>query len=300
MLKSLSNFCIKATRVLFPDIEPLRNDIDHLKFQTGSNILVQKEIFLRYQLLKNSFQPKLSFSDIGFSVFSQTDEDGILLYIFSLIGTTSKRCVELAYGSPYMSNTTNLICNWKWDGLLLEGDQKLIDLSLKFFSSYCKVKSDLPLLVHCWATKENINSLLKKNRFSGVVDLLSIDLNGNDYWLWQGITEISPRVVVIEYRSEWLANYALTIPYDSNFNRDNFDGHYYGASLGAFVKLGRKKGYRLIGCNRNEFNAFFMKNGVGEKYFKELSVNDCLKKSSAMTDLKIRLKQMKKYRWIKV
>lgn len=300
MLKAITNFCIKASRVLVPDLESLKYDTNKLRFEVVSNVITQKELFLRYQRSKNSYKSKLSFSDIGFHVFSQTDEDGILLYIFSLIGTNSKRCVEVAFGTPEMSNTTNLICNWGWHGLLLEGDQRLINLSQEFFRAHCNVKSDLPSLVCCWVTKENINSILKKHDFTGEIDLLSIDLNGNDYWIWQAIEYITPRVVVVEYRSDWSAKEAVTIPYNPKFNRDNFDAHYCGASLAAFVKLGHKKGYRLIGCNNNKFNAFFMKKGVGEKYFKEVSINDCLYKDSSSPDLKILLRRIKKYPWVKV
>lgn len=300
MLKSVTNFFVRASRVLVPDLEPLRYDTDQLRFASASNVITQKEMFLRYQQLKNSADVKLSFSDVGFRVFSQTDEDGILLYIFSVIGTTNKRCVEMAFGMPSMSNTTNLICNWGWYGLLLEGDQKLIDLSLKFFRNHCALKSDLPMLVRSWITRENINYMLGKHNFTGVVDLLSIDLNGNDYWIWQAIEKITPRVVVVEYRSEWSAKDAVTIPYNSKFNRDDFDAHYYGASLAAFIKLGRIKGYRLIGCNRGKFNAFFLKKGVGDKYFKEVSSADCLYKSSRSPDLKVLQQKIKKYPWVKV
>lgn len=300
MLKKITSFFIKASRVLIPDLEPLRYDINQIRFEVASNVITQKELFLRYQQLKNSDQVKLSFSDVGFRVFSQTDEDGILLYIFSLIGTVNKCCVEIAFGTPSMSNTTNLICNWGWKGLLLEGDQKLIDLSMEFFQAHCGVKSDLPLMIHSWITMENINSTLNKNGFIGVVDLLSIDLNGNDYWIWQAIDKITPRVVVVEYRGDWSAKDAVTIPYDPKFNRDNIDTHYCGASLVAFVKLARKKGYRLIGANRGRFNAFFMKKGTGEKYFKEVSIKGCLPDISPVPDFQIHLDRIKRYPWVKV
>lgn len=300
MVKFFTDFCLKVSRVFVPDIEPIKNDIDDLKFHIASNVLAQKELFLRYQQVKNSPKYKFPFSDVGFRVFSQTDEDGILLYIFALIGSKSKQCVEMAFGTPIMSNTTNLICNWGWQGLLLEGDQKLIELSEDFFRTHCNVKSDLPLLVRCWVTKENINYILKKHGFSGEIDLLSIDLNGNDYWIWEAIKEIAPRVVVVEYRGEWLAEKAVTIPYNPHFNRENGNENYYGASLPAFVKLGRKKGYRLIGCNLSKFNAFFMKKRVGEKYFKEVAIEDCLQMHPVLPDLENRLKKMKKYPWVKV
>ncbi|MCJ7636553.1 MAG: hypothetical protein MUO21_03605, partial [Nitrososphaeraceae archaeon] len=71
--------------------------------------------------MKKRKLPLPNFQDTGFRVYSQNDEDGLLLYIFSLIGFTNKICLDIAFASPYGANTTNLICNWGFTGLLIEG-----------------------------------------------------------------------------------------------------------------------------------------------------------------------------------
>ena len=77
-----------------------------------SGNVAQTQLFLYYQLLRNRKLPLPKFEDTGFSVYSQNDEDGLLLYIFSLIGSTNKICVDVGSGSPSGGNTANLILNW--------------------------------------------------------------------------------------------------------------------------------------------------------------------------------------------
>lgn len=88
-------------------------DIDKIR----SNVS-QTQLYLHYQLLRNMKLPLPKFEDTGFSVYSQNDEDGLLLYIFSLIGSTNKMCVDVGAGSPYGGNTANLILNWGWGGAI--------------------------------------------------------------------------------------------------------------------------------------------------------------------------------------
>lgn len=92
---------------------------------------------------------------------------------------------------------------------------------------------------------------------------MSIDIDGVDYWIWDAITVIKPRVVVLEYQDIIGPDKALTMPYSDDFDASNYPmtlgmPDFCGASLPAFVKLARKKGYRLVGCNRLYYNAFFI------------------------------------------
>lgn len=109
-------------------------------------------------------------------------------------------------------------------------------------------------------TAENINSLFKKYAVPQDFDLLSIDIDGNDYWVWQAIEGYSARVVVIEYNSSLLPNESKSIRYDPSFTWDGTN--YYGASLLALAKLGGVKGYTLIGCDSRGVNAFFVRNDL--------------------------------------
>ena len=109
---------------------------------------------------------------------------------------------------------------------------------------------------------------------SGPVDLLSLDIDGMDYWVWKAITVVQPTIVVCETHNAAPIDLAVTVPYDPAFV--NTSENYRGASLAAMCRLAREKGYRLVGTHRFGFNAFFVKNGVGEVLFPEVAASDCL------------------------
>jgi len=215
--------------------------------------------------------------DAGFRVYSQVDEDGILLYIFSLIGTRTKRCIELAFGSPYEANTTNLLCNWGWQGLLIEADEAKVRHATEYFSRHPDTWYDPPKVVSSWVTKENVNAILAEHDFTGEIDLLSLDVDGNDWWFWKELEVVRPRVVVVEYNNLWDSERAVTVPYQADAAYDPREPTLHlGASLLAFVKLGREKGYRLVGSNRFDYNAFFVADGEGEDALPSVPVDTCL------------------------
>ncbi len=128
---------------------------------------------------------------------------------------------------------------------------------------------------------DNVNGLITGYGFADEVDLFSLDLDGIDYWIWDALDCVQPRVVVTEYNWTWGPNEARTVPYAANFSlpplegRSHADNIYFGASLSALVKLGRSKGYRLVGCNRWGFNTLFVRNGEGEQWFPEVSPDFC-------------------------
>jgi len=206
-----------------------------------------------------------------FKIFSQNGEDGILLYIFSKIGTTNKKCIEFGIDDGKECNTANLITNFGWKALLIEGDKKNVLAARSYYKK--KNITNKPLIVHSFVTKDNINSLILKNGFEKEIDLLSIDIDGNDYWVWEAITAASPRVVVIEYNSFFGPDRSITVTYDHLFERfkKHRSGKYYGASLRALQKLGLEKNYDLIGCDSCGVNAFFVRKDLVQKKFKKHS-----------------------------
>lgn len=107
----------------------------------------------------------------------------------------------------------------------------------------------------------------------GEIDLLSIDMDGNDYWVWKAISEIEPRVVIIEYNAALGAEKSRTIPYNPEFVRHS-GSLYHGASLRALTNLAQDKGYCLIGCEGSGINAFFLRQDITQEFFLELSVAD--------------------------
>ncbi|OGG12853.1 hypothetical protein A3D77_07395 [Candidatus Gottesmanbacteria bacterium RIFCSPHIGHO2_02_FULL_39_11] len=269
-----------------------------IKREINNNQILQKQLFAFYQSLKNDRKKLPIFKNTGFRVFSQNDEDGLFLYIFALIGFTNKICIDIAFGSPYGANVTNLICNWDFTGLLIEG--KNTEDSINFFGTHPDTWIYPPKIIKAWVTKDNVNQLIKDNGIVGEIDLFSLDLDGIDYWILKNLNVVSPRVIILEYMNIFGPNIAVTVPYKSDFDRSNIHPDFFGASLGAFVKLGKKKGYRLVGCNKYGFNAFFMRNDLGKKEFPEVSISSCLNHPVVLEGRKNRLPAVKNLGWIAV
>lgn len=233
-------------------------------------------LMLRYQELLRTGQPLPTFEDIGFRCFSQFDEDGVLLYILSLIGMTTRTSVEICAGVGYECNTANLIVNHNFYGLLVDGNANNTETARLFFGTRPDTSITPPVVAHSWIESDTVDDLVRGNGFTGVVDVLSIDLDGIDYWVWKALTCIDPRVVVVEYHSSFGPDEAVTVPDTKGFRYSDDKGAFCGASLAAFNKLAIDKGYRLVGCNRNRLNAFFVKQGVGDEVLPEVSVASCL------------------------
>jgi len=248
------------------------------------NIDHQIQILLasNFKQMRENSTILLNFEDVGFNVYSPTNEDGILLYIFSIIGMANKKCVDIGAGNVRGSTTANLIINHGFSGLLIDGNIKNIELSRGYYARHPDTKLFPPTLISEFVTAENINKILEENNYVGEIDLLCIDIDGIDYWIWKAINVIQPRVVVVEYQDILGPDRAWTIPYKPDFNVRNYPvnksyNNYCGASLRTFTKLGEQKGYRLIGCNRGGWNAFFVKNSIVGKYLPEVSVQSCFK-----------------------
>lgn len=216
-------------------------------------------------------EPFPSLNQYELSVCSQNGEDGILHFLFAICGTTNRRFVEFGIGDGRQCNTANLSLNFDWSGLLLEIDgQKAAAAQSYYQATHVTV-------AQAKVTSENINQLLLDHNLTGEIDLLSIDIDGNDYWVWQAIMVIQPRVVVIEYNPSFGPTESVTVPYDPDFNRFAYhsSGFYHGASLAALVKLGHEKGYLLAGCDSSGTNAFFVRQDVaGHGKVKALAAAD--------------------------
>jgi hypothetical protein len=232
---------------------------------------------LKYRELLNNGSTLPGFNEIGWQNFSQTDDDGILHYIFTLIGTVGRTSVEICGGDGIESNSANLIIHHGWRGYFVDGDYENCIRARQFYSNVRETRANPPTIEHAWVDIDSVNNLLKNAGFSGDIDLFSLDMDGVDYWVWEAITEIQPRVVMAEYNAPLGGDVAWTVPYrrDFSYTADNLP-YYCGVSLMALVKLAHKKGYRLVGCNRDGFNAFFIRNDVGLDVFPEVSPQDCI------------------------
>jgi hypothetical protein len=251
------------------------------------------------EYLQNGF-PLPDFRDVGFRANSQTDEDGILLYIFSILGTTNKKVIEMCAGDGIECNSANLLIKHGWNGVLVDGNSKKLDRGRYFYQTCKDTVVHPPNLVCAWIDCENVNELIDGAGFSGDVDLFSLDMDGVDYWIWDALKVVSPRVMVVEYQSMWGANRSVTVPYSKEFSRTNLNPDYFGASLSAFNCLANKKGYRLVGCNTLCFNAFFVRNDVACP-FPTIPVRDCFfhhrLSKEHLDDYSAR---MKNYPWVEI
>ena len=205
-----------------------------------------------------------SFNAHELSIHSQNGEDGILFYLFSLLGTTNRCFVEFGIGDGRQCNTANLSINFGWSGLLLEADVRKTTAAQNYYQQYLGHAQKQVVIKSARVTVENINRLLSTNNIIGEIDLLSIDIDGNDYWVWQAITVIQPRLVVIEYNPSFGSSRSITVVYDPAFDRfaKHPTGYYHGASLAALSRLAQEKGYILVGCDSSGTNAFFIRQDV--------------------------------------
>jgi hypothetical protein len=262
--------------------------------------LAQRHLLLHYQHMRATGGPLPAFDETGFRIFSQDDEDGRLLYLFALLGTTNKVCVDIAFRTIHGANTTNLILNHGWSGLLVDANPHAVRQSRRFFASHRDTALHPPRVVHAWVTAENINQLLTQHGMQGEIDLFSLDVDGIDYWLWHSLEVIQPRVVVVEFLNLWEADQAVTVPYRADFQQPATPPGYGSASLAAFVKLGQDRGYRLVGCNRFRYNAFFVRADLGAALLPAIDPATCLTHPQAIAGRQQRLAALRRLPWVEV
>jgi len=195
--------------------------------------------------------------DAEVKVYSQWGEDGILDFIFSRLGVLKPRVIEVGAGNFIECNSRFLAEFLNASVVAIDGRTDLIK---SIDQSNLRWKTHI-LGIQTWVTPNNINELISKARdFMGGVDMLSLDLDGNDYWIIKEADLASIKVVVLEYNPLFGSEKALTIPEEDNFDRSkkHYSWLYYGASLKAYTDLMTKKGFRFIGSNRVGNNAFFV------------------------------------------
>lgn len=195
-----------------------------------------------------------------FRVFSQWGEDGILQFLIRHVPIEKKTFVEFGVQDYVESNTRFLVVKDNWSGLVIDGSAENID-KIRRSEIYWRHN----IHAECrFITRDNINDVIQSAGIDGDIGLLSVDIDGNDYWVWQAIDVINPRIVVTEYNARFGAERAVSVPYNPQFVRGqaHYSMIYYGASLAALVQLGKAKGYALVGCNSAGNNAFFIRKDV--------------------------------------
>jgi hypothetical protein len=195
-----------------------------------------------------------------FRVHSQWGEDGIIDHLVRAVPIARPFFVEFGVESYVEANTRFLLTQRHWSGLVMDGDAAQVEQITRRPGVWLH---DLRA-VQAFVTRENINRLLSEHDAAGAIGLLSIDIDGMDWWIWDAIEVSRPAIVVVEYNHRFGPEQAVTVPYAADFDRRRAHHSlcYYGASLAALERLGRRKGYGLVGCGSAGLNAFFVDEAV--------------------------------------
>jgi hypothetical protein len=201
--------------------------------------------------------------DTGLRVFSQFDEDGVILFLLAVDGFRTRRFVDLGAGDGVIaSNCANLAFNLGYHGLFVDAREAEVDRGRRFYASHPDTRERPPTFVNGFVTRENVNELVGSRGFEGEIDLLSIDLDGNDYWIWESLRCVRPRLVVIETHTE-LGYEDYVMPYEADFDwRRAPPGARIGASPAAMNRLADQLGYRPVGANLYGFNVIYGRRDV--------------------------------------
>jgi hypothetical protein len=249
-------------------LEPVLTDI-----QATLNALYRTSLYefqasswaARERLLERpEFAAPLRLERFGYKVYSQNDEDGIIAEIFRRIGTTNRVFVEFGVENGLENNTLNLLTEG-WTGCWIEASSHDAAQVRTRFASALRTRA-LQLresMVDC----ANINALLDGFNLPQEIDLLSVDIDGNDYHVWKAIERITPRVAVVEYNAKFRPPSRWVMTYNPRHTWDGTDQ--CGSSLAALTDLAGEKGYRLVGCSIVGSNAFFVRSGLAAGLFEE-------------------------------
>jgi hypothetical protein len=208
------------------------------------------------------FKHELCLHRYGYKVYSQNEEDGLLRRIFENVGYTNRYFVEFGSGEGFENNSIYLLLNG-WTGVWIEGSPECASIATRYFHRF--VENKRLRILNEFVSPQNIENLFQDAGVPDELDLLSIDIDGNDYWVWQAVSNFRPRVVVIEYNAGLgpIAEWVMTF----NPNHRWTGSRNFGASLKSLEILGKMKAYMLVGCNLTGSNAFFVRSDLGMNKF---------------------------------
>jgi hypothetical protein len=223
---------------------------------------LQQEAFIRDLMSQERYRDPKRLTSFEFQIYSQNGEDGIIAEIFRRIGVKDRTFVEIGVGDGVENNTAFLLAQG-WRGIWVEGGAENLRTIRTNHASY--LNTERLKLVELFVTRESIAPALKAVSVPLEIDLLSLDVDRNTYWVWEGLADLSARVVVVEYNAtfppqvDWKVDYVADAWWDDSFN--------YGASLKALELLGRRLGYALVGCDLSGTNAFFVREDLCSEAF---------------------------------
>jgi Methyltransferase FkbM domain len=249
------------TEAIRYELLQIRAMLEKTAVMVEKTAIMTKEEYLARALSDARYADPLRLERFGFKVYSQTDEDGIIQEIFRRVGTTKKNFIEIGVESGVENNTAKLLLEG-WSGLWIEANEQHVSSIKSRFADV--IKSGQLTVRHSFVNAENINELIRPSAI-GEIDLISIDIDGNDYYILEALTVVRPRVVVIEYNAKFRPPISIVQKYNPHFVWSGTD--YMGASLEALVRLSKARGYSLVGCNFTGSNAFLVLSDLIERQF---------------------------------
>ena len=234
---------------------------------TISNEFIEKKIFNSGLIISNQnfkrFKKINDLSDVEFSSFSQWGDDGIIDWLIDNLKLKNKRFVEIGIEDYWECNTRFLLKKRNWNGLIIDMSKDHIQ-KIKSQSLYWKHNI---IAKQIKITKENINKTLIDAKFNKNIGLLSLDIDGNDYWIIKALN-INADIIVCEYNGVFGEQHNITVPYKKNFDRtkEHYSNLYYGCSIKALISLMLTKEFIFIGTNSAGNNAYFLQ----KKNYKQL------------------------------
>ena len=234
--------------------------------------LQERQVVMQAQILATNHCKLTQLNDLGeveFSAFSQWGEDGIIDWLIARLPGIPRTFIEFGVEDYRESNTRLLLQLHNWRGLVMDGSADHIH-DIRNQDLYWRHV----LTANCaFIDRDNINRLLEDGGMTGPVGLMSMDIDGNDYWVWKSIEVVSPAIVVAEYNAVLGDLHALTIPYRADFQRTraHHSNLYFGTSLPALIQLGRQKGYTFVGTTSTGCNAFFVRDDLATHVTSALS-----------------------------
>jgi hypothetical protein len=242
----------------------LSRQLAEIRLNAERAAIIAKERYLAELLADERYRDSRRLERYGFKVYSQFDEDGIIAEVFRRICAPNRTFVEFGVEAGLENNTLYLLLQG-WRGLWIDGNAAHVAAIKSRFSDV--LREGKLSIADAFITAENINGLIAPFA-RGEIDLLSIDIDGNDYYVWEALDAVRPRVVVIEFNSKFPPPLSIAPVYESNRVWSGHDD-YFGCSLEALVRLGRRKGYSLVGCNFVGVNAFFVRDDLVEDNFQQ-------------------------------
>jgi len=214
-------------------------------------------------------------SAAGFRIFSQFEEDGIALALLASLGEGPRLFIDIGAGDGvFASNCANLAINLGFHGLFIDANAALVERGRAFYAGHPDTSVYPPVFANAAVTPATVNDLVAAAGFGGEIDFLSIDIDGNDYWVWEALTVVEPRVVLIETHPE-LGHRSLVAPYaDDPGHVAEMPAHFLGASPAAMTALARRRGYRLVAANRFGFNLFYVREHLITPTMRAISPDD--------------------------